>query len=231
MILCGGKGTRLRSTSEALAKPLVEIGGMPVLWHVVRIYAAQGFTDFILLTGHRGDQIQQFADSCEWPPGTTVTCLDTGEDSQTGERVRRAFELRPSETTCITYADGVAPVDLSGLLDFHSRTGLSATMTIVRPELPFGVAMTDGDLVTGFVEKPTSTEWINGGFMVFEHEALSEIEPGEVLERELLERLASQRRLGGYRHDGFWFCMDTWKDQIVLNELWQDGDAPWAIWS
>jgi glucose-1-phosphate cytidylyltransferase len=176
MILCGGKGTRLRATSESLPKPLVEIGGMPVLWHVVQIYAAQGFTEFELLTGHRGDMIEAFAAACDWPEGVTVRCIDTGEETQTGGRVKLAFDANPAERVCITYADGVASVDLARLLSFHSDSGSLATMTIVRPELPFGVAMTDGDFVTGFIEKPVSSEWINGGFMIFEREALSSID-------------------------------------------------------
>ena len=204
---------------------------MPVLWHVVQIYAAQGFTEFELLTGHRGDMIEAFAAACDWPEGVTVRCIDTGEETQTGGRVKLAFDANPAERVCITYADGVASVDLARLLSFHSDSGSLATMTIVRPELPFGVAMTDGDFVTGFIEKPVSSEWINGGFMIFEREALSSIDEDEVLERGPLERLAGERKLAGFRHEGFWFCMDTWKDQVALNELWQDGKAPWVIWN
>lgn len=231
MVLCGGRGTRLRTSTESVPKPLVEIGGRPVVWHVVMIYAAQGFKRFELLTGHKGSQIADFAASCDWPDGVEVSCTDTGEESHTGERVRQAFEADPCSSACITYADGLSDIDLSSLVGFHAEGKRAATITLVRPRLPFGVARVVGDEIEGFTEKPISDQWINGGFMVFGRSALESIRPGEVLEQGPLERLAANGELGGFRHEGFWFCMDTYKEQVALNDLWEDGKAPWAIWT
>lgn len=204
---------------------------MPILWHVVMIYAAAGFERFLLLTGHRGEEIAGFAGSVAWPAGVSVECLDTGEDTPTGGRVRRAVDQGPAGPVCVTYADGVADIALASLIDFHSAAEVDATITIVRPELPFGVARLDGDLITGFAEKPRSEEWINGGFMVFEPAGLSVIGADDVLERAPLELLAARGRLAGFRHEGFWHCMDTYKDQVALNDLWEDGSPPWRNWS
>jgi glucose-1-phosphate cytidylyltransferase len=132
---------------------------------------------------------------------------------------------------CVTYADGVADLNLLALIDFHRQARTEATVTVVRPELPFGVAMLDGDRVVGFAEKPRSTEWINGGFMVLEEAAQSRIGPDDVLERGPFEQLAAAGELSAFRHDGFWFCMDTYKDQVALNDLWEDGSAPWRNWT
>lgn len=231
LILCGGRGTRLQAGDASLPKPLVEVGGMPIVWHVVRIYAAAGFERFELLTGHRGDEVERFAATARWPEGIEVACRDTGMDTPTGGRVRIALEEQPEGPVCVTYADGVADIDLPALLSFHRSGRFDATITVVRPELPFGVARLDGDLVTGFTEKPQSDEWVNGGFMVVERSIRSLIGEAEALEREPLERLANSGRLGGYRHEGFWHCMDTYKDQIALNDLWEDGGPPWRTWN
>ncbi len=231
LILCGGRGTRLQSGVRSLPKPLVEIGGYPVVWHVVRIYAAQGFDRFELLTGHRSAEIEEFVKATEWPDGIRIDCVDTGEDTPTGGRVRRAVDSGAGGPVCVTYADGVADIDLTALLAFHRGSGAAATMTVVRPELPFGVAQVSGDLITGFTEKPRSEHWINGGFMVLEEEAQAAVGPDHVLERAPMERLAATDRLAGYRHEGFWFCMDTYKDQIALNDLWEDGSPPWRNWT
>jgi glucose-1-phosphate cytidylyltransferase len=230
VILCGGRGTRLRERTESVPKPLVEIGGRPILWHVVGIYAAQGFRRFLLATGHRGELIAEFAAAASWPDGVEIRCLDTGEDTPTGGRVRRlAAEIGPG-TSCVTYADGVADIDLGALLAFHRAHGALATVTVVRPHLQWGVARLDGeDRVEGFVEKPRSEHWINGGFFCFEPEALEYIGEDSVLEREPLERLAADGELRAFRHEGFWDCMDTYKDAIVLDDLWRSGEAPWRV--
>lgn len=231
-ILCGGRGARLQERTQSIPKPLVEIGGMPILWHVIRIYAAQGFSSFLLLTGYRGEMIDGFAGSTPWPRGVEVACMDTGLDTPTGGRVHRAGERLGEDRFCVTYADGVADIDLAALLGRHASSGLSATVTVVRPDLPFGVAELDGaDRVSGFVEKPRAEHWINGGFLCFEPDALEVIGPGSVLEREPLARLAREGRLGAYRHEGFWDCMDTYKDAVMLNDLWEEGSAPWKLWS
>jgi glucose-1-phosphate cytidylyltransferase len=230
-ILCGGRGTRLQAHSPSLPKPLVEIGGRPILWHVVQIYLAQGFRRFLLLTGYQAELIERFASESDWPAEATVQCLDTGLDTPTGGRVRRAAELLADERFCLTYADGVADIDLDALLSEHDVGGALATMTVVRPELQFGVAELNGDgAVRGFVEKPRSDHWINGGFFCFEPPVLERLEEQSVLEREPLAGLAAEGQLRAFRHEGFWDCMDTYKDALLLNDLWQAGRAPWKLW-
>jgi len=227
-ILCGGRGTRLREHTESIPKALVEIGGRPILWHVVRIYAAQGFGRFLLLTGHKGEMIEAWSAAEEWPDPVAIECLETGEDTPTGGRIARAGERLDGAPFCATYSDGVADIDLEALLDFHRSSELLATVTVVRPRLQFGVAELDGDgKVEGFEEKPRLDTWINGGFFCFEPGALDYIGPESVLEREPLERLAADGQLAGFRHQGFWDCMDTYKDAIELNDLWARGEAPW----
>jgi len=230
VILCGGRGTRLRERTESVPKALVEIGGRPILWHVVQIYAAQGFDRFLLATGYMGEAVEEFAADERWPEGVRVECVDTGLDTPTGGRVAALSERLAGGTFCVTYADGVADVDLAALLEFHAGHGARATVTVVRPNLQWGVAELDGDEVAGFVEKPRSEHWINGGFLCFEPEALGYLGPESVLEREPLERLAAEGQLRAYRHEGFWDCMDTYKDAVVLNDLWSAGRAPWRIW-
>jgi glucose-1-phosphate cytidylyltransferase len=231
VILCGGRGTRLRERTESVPKALVEIGGRPILWHVIQIYAAQGFERFLLATGHMGEAVEEFATAERWPDGVTVECADTGLDTPTGGRIARLGEQLGGESFCATYADGVADVDLSALLDFHRRQGSLATLTVVQPHLQWGVAdLGADDRVAGFVEKPRSEHWINGGFFCFEPGALGYIEEDSVLEREPLQQLSADSELCAYRHEGFWDCMDTYKDAVVLNDLWASGEAPWRIW-
>ncbi|HEY1523465.1 MAG TPA: sugar phosphate nucleotidyltransferase [Solirubrobacteraceae bacterium] len=230
-ILCGGRGTRLQAHSPSLPKPLVEIGGQPILWHVIQIYLAQGFRRFVLLTGYQTELIERFAGDSAWPADASVECLDTGLDTPTGGRVRRASELLADERFCLTYADGVADIDLHALLTEHDRHRPLATMTVVRPELQFGVAELNGEgAVRGFVEKPRSEHWVNGGFFCFEPSALDVLEDNSVLEREPLARLAADGQLRAFQHQGFWDCMDTYKDALLLNDLWQAGRAPWKVW-
>ncbi len=230
-ILCGGRGTRLQENVPSIPKPLVEIGGRPILWHVIQIYLAQGFRRFVLLTGHRAEMIERFAAETEWPHGASVECLDTGADTPTGGRLRRAERVLGAERFCATYADGVADIDLHALLAEHDAHRPDATMTVVRPQLQFGIADFNGDgVVRGFVEKPRSEHWVNGGFFCFEPAALAQIGEDAVLEREPLQALAGAGRLRAFRHEGFWECMDTYKDAVLLNDLWEDGQAPWKLW-
>ena len=231
VILCGGRGTRLREKTETVPKPLVEIGGRPIVWHVIGIYAAQGFDRFLLATGYLGDQVERFVAAQDWPAPVSVECVDTGLDTPTGGRIAALGERLGDGTFCATYTDGVADVDLGALLDEHRAGGAAATVTVVRPDLQWGVAELDGDRVTGFVEKPRSEHWINGGFFCFEPEALDHIGPDSVLEREPLEALAAAGRLRAHRHEGFWDCMDTYKDAVLLDDLWRAGDAPWHPWN
>lgn len=228
-ILCGGRGTRLREHAQAIPKPLVEIGGLPILWHVIQLYAVQGFERFLLATGYRGELIECFARETPWPSGVVVESVDTGLDTPTGGRLKLLEERLAGERFCATYADGLASVDFDGLLAFHAAHGKLATMTVVRPELQFGVTELDASdgRVLGFHEKPRSEHWINGGFFCFEPGVFDYLERDSVLERDPLERLARSDELRAHRHEGFWECMDTYKDAIALNDLWASGAPPW----
>ena len=230
-ILCGGRGTRLQEHARSLPKPLVEVGGRPILWHVMQIYLAQGFRRFLLLTGYRGEQIRRFVSTAAWPADASVRCLATGDETPTGGRLHQAALVLDGSMFCATYADGVADIDLRALLEYHSSHGRAATMTVVRPRLQFGVAECSGDgVVRGFVEKPLSEHWVNGGFFSFEPAVAEVLAPDSVLEHEPLQRLAAAGELRAYRHEGFWDCMDTYKDAIELDDLWRQGRAPWKVW-
>jgi glucose-1-phosphate cytidylyltransferase len=230
-ILCGGRGTRLQGHAQSLPKPLVEIGGRPILWHVMQIYLAQGFRRFLLLTGYRGEEIGAFVAANAWPDDASIRCLATGVDTPTGGRLLRAAEALDGVGFCLTDADGVADIDLGALLAYHRDHGRAATMTVVRPRLQFGVAEMNGDGVgRGFVEKPRSEHWVNGGFFCFEPAVVDVLDAGSVLEHEPLQRLAVAGELRAFRHEGFWDCMDTYKDAVELGDLWAQGRAPWKLW-
>jgi glucose-1-phosphate cytidylyltransferase len=215
----------MREAAETVPKPLVEIGGRPILWHVMSLFASQGMTRFLLLLGHGGEQIRSFAERLgEWD----VECHDTGLDIGTGGRIHQVAAHLGGGTFCLTYADGLADIDLGALLAFHRGHGRAATMTVVRPRNPWGVAQLRNDgRVAGFEEKPRLDSWVNGGFFVMEPAALGYIGPDEALERRPLESLSAAGELYAYRHEGFWDCMDTYKDTLLLNELWDRGQAPW----
>jgi glucose-1-phosphate cytidylyltransferase len=232
VILCGGRGTRLQERTQAIPKPLVEIGGMPIVWHVIQLYAVQGFTRFLLSTGYKGELIERFVRAHAWPEGVSIECVNTGPKTPTGGRIKLLEpRLRDAQTVCATYADGLADIDLMKLLAFHRDHGALATVTVVRPRLQFGVAELDGDdRVRGFREKPRSEQWINGGFFCLRAAALEYFGEDSVLEREPLQRLAAAGELRAHRHEGFWECMDTYKDAVVLNDLWSCGEAPWRLW-
>jgi glucose-1-phosphate cytidylyltransferase len=257
-ILCGGRGTRIREVSETLPKPMVPIGDRPVLWHIMKIYAAHGFQDFVLLLGYKGDIIREFflnfaahtADvtidlnrtdagrltfhgipSEPWK----VTLVDTGENAMTGARIRRARRfLDDSDCFCATYGDGVGNVDVASLLDFHRSHGKLATLTGVLPPGRFGELSVEASAVRRFNEKPqVGGGFINGGFFVFQREVLDRyLDEREdlVLERGPLERLAGEGELMMYRHEGFWQPMDTPREYQLLNDLWASGRAPWKVW-
>jgi glucose-1-phosphate cytidylyltransferase len=231
-ILCGGRGTRLQEHTQSIPKPLVEIGGRPIVWHVVQLYVAQGFRSFVLCTGYKGELIERFVAAEPWPAGVEVACLDTGLDTPTGGRLLQAARALGEAPFCATYADGVADVDLRALLAFHRGHGGLATLTVVRPELQFGVTELDETdparpRVRGFREKPRAEQWVNGGFFCFEPAVVGYLAEDSVLEREPLERLAAAGELHAFRHEGFWDCMDTYKDAALLNDLWAQGLAPW----
>jgi glucose-1-phosphate cytidylyltransferase len=252
VILCGGLGTRLREETELRPKPMVEIGGRPILWHIMQGYASHGFNEFALALGYRGEVIKRyFLDyyhlrsnlSVRLGDGTVTTrdgeredwlvhLVDTGAQTQTGGRIRRLAPWIGQESFMLTYGDGVCDADLAALLRFHERHGKLATVTAVRPPARFGGLTFEGDLVTEFSEKPQIGEgWINGGFFVLEPKVLDYIEgDGTTFEREPLERLAKDGQLVAYRHEGFWQCMDTLRDVRLLETLWASGQAPWKAW-
>ncbi len=251
IILCGGKGTRMGD--RTIPKPLVEIGERPVLWHVMRIYAAQGVKQFILALGYGGNLIKRYFLEYDWrsrdftlelgnggvhyhtpndTAGWRITFADTGLETLKGARVRKALQYTTAPRCFVTYADGVADIDLRALLDFHDRQGLLATITGVRAYSRFGVMDTDSHgHVTGFQEKPLVESSINGGFMVFDREILSYLRGGDDvdLEGEPFHKLAADGQLAVYQHFGFWRAMDTFKEAQELNTLWEQ-DAPWRIW-
>ena len=232
VILCGGRGTRLQERTREIPKPMVEIGPHPILWHVIQLYATQGFERFVLCTGYKAEHIEEFVRESQWPEGIDVLCVDTGLDTPTGGRIAQVRDVVGDQRFCATYSDGVADIDLQRSLEFHAEHGAAATMTVVRPELQFGVAEMDGEgRVLGFREKPRAEHWINGGFFVFEPAVFDYLTENSVLEREPLEGLAGDGQLRAFRHTGFWDCMDTYKDSVMLNDLWASGDAPWKMWS
>jgi glucose-1-phosphate cytidylyltransferase len=232
VILCGGRGTRLQEHTQSIPKPMVEIGGRPILWHVLQIFLAQGFRRFVLLTGYLGEQVEHFVTAASWPQDAEIRCIPTGEDTPTGGRLHRAVPALEGQGFCLGYGDGVADIDLDALLATHRQHGAAATMSVVRPRLPFGVAHLNGDgVVRGFTEKPRSEQWINAGFFCFEPAIFDVLTPDSVLERGPLERLAADGELRAFRHEGFWECMDTYKDAVALNDMWASGAAPWKLWA
>jgi glucose-1-phosphate cytidylyltransferase len=255
VILCGGLGTRLGEETHTRPKPMVEIGRRPILWHIMRTFAAQGQQDFVLCLGYKGEvikhyflnytflnsdvtvqlgreasvQVHRAPDETGW----TVTMVDTGLETQTGARIRRVAPHLQNEPFLLTYGDGVSDVPIEGLLAFHRAHGKLVTITGVRPPSRFGELLVDGDRVLEFSEKPmTSAGFINGGFFVMEPGALEYLseEPSCVLERAPLERLANDGQLMVYRHEGCWQCMDTLRDVKTLETLWSSGRAPWKVW-
>jgi glucose-1-phosphate cytidylyltransferase len=232
VILCGGRGTRLQEKTHAIPKALVEIGGRPIIWHVVELYAVQGVRRVVLCTGYLGDQIADYVATRPWSEHEIeVDAIDTGLDTMTGGRIKRVEREIDGAPFYATYGDGLADVDLAALSTHHREGGALATMTVVRPELQFGVTEIDADgLVRGFHEKPRSEHWINGGFFYFDSGVFPYLgDDATVLEREPLEGLASEGQLSAYRHMGFWECMDTYKDAVQLNDLWDAGSPPWQV--
>ncbi|MBC7907752.1 MAG: glucose-1-phosphate cytidylyltransferase [Rhodospirillaceae bacterium] len=256
VILCGGQGTRLREETEFKPKPMVSIGPHPILWHIMRHYASFAVKDFILCLGYKGEIIRDYflnyrahtqdvyldlgqgtvealpreiSEPIDW----RVMLTNTGLDTMTGRRVLTALEHVEGETFFATYGDGVANVDLSALLAHHRCMGKLATVTAVHPAARFGeMSLRDG-LVTSFTEKPQVAEgWINGGFFVFEKRAFADLPARDdlILETDVLERLAANGQLAVHRHEGFWQCMDTFREMQLLNTLWSQGRAPWKTW-
>jgi glucose-1-phosphate cytidylyltransferase len=251
-ILAGGQGTRLAEETETKPKPMVEIGGRPILWHIMKHYGAHGFDEFLVAAGYKSELIKRYfldyaslngnmtvqlstgaverhdREADAW----TVHIIDTGIDTQTGGRLKRLEPWLGESTFMLTYGDGVCDIDLSELLAFHRAHRCTATVTAVRPPARFGGLVFDNGLVTEFTEKPQIGEgWINGGFMVVEPSIFEYLRGDEsILESDALERLAQDRQLAAYRHERFWQCMDTLRDKRLLESLWNSGQAPWKRW-
>ena len=255
LILAGGRGTRLSEETDLRPKPMVEIGGRPILWHIMKIYSYYGFNEFIILTGYKSHMIkdyfvhyyQQYSDitvdmannSVEIHRMQTepwkVTMLYTGQDTMTGSRIKKAKEYVGNEPFMLTYGDGVADVNIKDVLDAHKKSKKLVTVTAVRPSGRFGaLALEQDNTVSAFMEKPQGeNSWINGGFFVCEPEIFDYIPEGEeiMFEREPLEQLAKKGYLNAYKHHGFWQPMDTLRDKTALTKMWNEGTADWAVWT
>ena len=253
ILLAGGRGTRIAEETIVRPKPMVEIGGRPILWHIMNIYASHGFKEFIVACGYKGDMIKEYfanflihnndyvidlkngtrrvmnKNGIDWQ----VTLMNTGIDTTTGGRILRLKPLLDGKTFMVTYGDGVGNVDMDALVAFHRAHGKMATVTAVRPPARFGDLALEGDTVRRFCEKPqTAAGWINGGFFVFEDGVFDYLKDEKVsLEQEPLEHLARDGQLIAYRHDGFWQPMDTLREKQLLEQLWSNGDAPWKTWT
>ena len=251
VILAGGMGTRLAEETVIRPKPMVEIGEKPILWHLMNIYSSYGFNDFIIALGFKSEVIKEYflkfhalngnltvdiangkvnvhsSGKLNWH----VDLIETGRETQTGGRVKRLQSLIGNETFMVTYADGLAQIDINALMAFHRSHGKIATITAVPPPSRFGKLDFDGDMILNFSEKPLQNEgWINGGFFVFEPEVFDYIKGDEtVLEREPMEKLAKDRELMAFKHTGFWQMMDTLQDKQLLEKLWKAGNAPWEV--
>ena len=253
VILAGGKGTRLAEETTVRPKPMVEIGGKPILWHIMRIYAARGFKDFLVACGYKGEMIKEYfhnfsahssdyfidlasgertvVNGCgiDWRVGL----IDTGMETMTGGRLLRLRKMIGDEPFMVTYGDGLCDINVCALAEFHRSHGKIATVTAVRPPSRFGNLTLNGSTVCEFAEKPQADDgWINGGFFVFNPEIFDYLENDDsILEREPLERLAADRQLMAFRHAGFWQPMDTLRERLLLDSLWASGNAPWKIWT
>ncbi|WP_100266267.1 glucose-1-phosphate cytidylyltransferase [Mariprofundus ferrinatatus] len=253
VILAGGLGTRISEETHLRPKPMVDVGSKPILWHIMKSYSAYGINDFIICLGYKGYLIKEyFANYFLHMSDVTfdmqnnsmqvhqnmaepwrVTLVDTGENTQTGGRMRRvADHLKPDQPFCFTYGDGLCDVDIRKLIDFHNAQGLLATVTAVQPPGRFGSLEISGDRINHFNEKPKGDGgWINGGYFVLSPEVLKLIKgDATVWEKEPLQRLSEQGQLSAYRHAGFWQPMDTLRDKVRLEGLWESGEAPWMVW-
>jgi glucose-1-phosphate cytidylyltransferase len=253
LLLAGGYGTRLSEETDLKPKPMLEIGGKPILWHILKIYSSYGFNDFVILLGYKGYCIKEyFANYYLRQSDVTfdmrngemkvhnnssepwrVTLVDTGLNSMTGGRIKRAKKFIGNETFMLTYGDGISDVDIKKLYEFHKKNKTKATMTAIQPAGRFGALDIDSNIVNEFVEKPLGDgNWVNGGFMVCEPDVLDLIESDQtIFEQQTLQILAKNGELSAYKHNGFWQCMDTLRDKIALNELWNNNKAKWKIWN
>jgi len=230
VILAGGYGTRISEESDLKPKPLIEIGGKPILWHILKIYSNYDINEFVICCGYRGEQIKEFfgkLDSTLWD----VQLVDTGLDTLTGGRLKR-IQDHIDDTFCVTYGDGLSDIDVNCLISFHQKKKSLATLTAIHPPERFGVLNLSGDYVTEFHEKHSGeSSWINGGFFVFEPGIFDYLQDDlTILEKTPLETLAKEKKLAAFKHDGFWYPMDTLRDKKYLENLWSSNKAPWKIW-
>ena len=252
VILCGGRGTRLREETEFRPKPMVPIGDKPILWHIMKIYSHYGFNDFVLCLGYKGDAIKQYFVNYEWMTNDftlstrnrrearltfehdlenwTITFADTGSDTHTGGRVKRIQKYVDGEDFLLTYGDGLSDVDIPAVVELHKQKNCAATLTAVHPMSPFGIIEAQDNMAVSFKEKPRLEGLINGGFFVFSSRFFDYLEDNSVLEEEPLRRACADQQLAVYAHDGFWTCMDTFKDVERLNAMWHRGERPWVMW-
>lgn len=255
VILCGGQGTRLREETEFRPKPMVEIGGRPILWHIMKTYAHHGYGEFVLCLGYRGNMIKEYFLNYEAMNSDCTVCLgrqksivyhndhgerefevtlaDTGAESMTGGRLKRVEKYVDGDELLLTYGDGLADVDLGKLVAFHRSHGRLATVTTVRPVSRFGLMdLADDGVVRSFAEKPTLDGWVSAGYFVLNRKVFDYISGDScIFEREPMERLAREGQLVAYRHDGFFFAMDTFREFKYLNDIWNEGTAPWKVWN
>ena len=230
VILAGGYGTRISEESDLIPKPLIEIGGKPILWHIMKIYLAHKIDDFVICLGYKGEKIKEYFEQFD-SKLCNVQLIDTGLDTMTGGRLKR-IQDKIDDTFCVTYGDGVSDVNLNNLITFHKEKKSLATLTAIHPPERFGVLNLSGDYVTQFHEKHAGeSSWINGGFFVFEPEIFDYLhDDSTVLERTPLETLAKEQKLAAFKHNGFWHPMDTLRDKKHLEDLWTSEKAPWKIW-
>lgn len=255
IILCGGTGTRLKEETEYKPKPMVYVGNKPVLWHIMKIYASYGYNEFILALGYKADYIKDYflnqkAFTSDFSLETShhktkfflndrtevdnfkITFVDTGVDTLPGERIKRCQKYIPNRDKyfMVTYGDGVTDLDIDALVKFHKKQKTIGTITLVHPRSKFGlVKINEKNLVDIFIEKPVLPDWVNGGYMVFDKRVFNYLKPGET-EHPTLKKLGKEGQLSANKHNGFWFCMDTYKEVEDLNKMWKSGKAPWKIW-
>ena len=255
VILCGGEGTRLREETEYKPKPMVTVGGLPIVWHIMKTYSYYGFNEFVLCLGYKGEMIKQFflthelmhndvtirtgdrkhdvihkgADSEDW----TITFAETGLKSMTGSRIKKVEKYIDADDFLVTYGDGLTNANSADILAFHKKMGKVATLTGVHPQSKFGLIKPGKDgLVKSFMEKPVLYDYVNGGYYAFKKDIFDYLDKDEscVLETKPLEALVKKKQLGMYRHEGFWYAMDTYKDYLELNKMWDEGKRPWKVW-
>ena len=230
VILAGGYGTRISEESYLKPKPMIEIGGKPILWHILKTYSKYDINEFVICCGYKGEQIKEYfskLDSTSWD----IQLVDTGLDTLTGGRLKR-IQDHIDDTFCVTYGDGLSDIDISRLISFHKEKNILATLTAIHPPERFGVLNLSGDYVTEFHEKHSGMDsWINGGFFVFEPGIFDYLQDDlTVLEKTPLETLAKEKKLAAFKHNGFWYPMDTQRDKKHLENLWSSNNAPWKIW-